>query len=260
MKVLITGASSGIGREMACILASEYDEMVLVGRNGERLQAVAREIAAAHPAVKMQTVATDLSITENCLRLYEEHKGVDFLINNAGFGDFGEFAETSVEKDLRMISTNVEALHVLMKLYLKDMVKRDNGRILNVASIAGFMPGPLMATYYATKAYVVRLSEAVRKELKKKRSRVKISILCPGPVKTNFEKEANIRFNFNGADVKKIARYALARRDRFYIVPTLPVKLSRFFLKISPSPLIASVIYAAQNGRKGPSPDKRNTR
>ncbi len=248
MRVLITGASSGIGRELARLLAAESDEMILVGRNEERLAALKQELTSDKLTVR--TVSMDLADTENCVKLHSDYPDIDFLINNAGFGDFGAWEETSPDKDRKMIATNVTALHVLMKLYLADMVKRNSGRILNVASIAGFMPGPLMATYYATKAYVVRLSEAVRKELKQKRSAVRISILCPGPVKTNFAKNANIGFSFYGNDVKKIAKYALSRRDRFYIVPVFAVRLSRFFLKIAPAPLVSSIIYKFQSTRK----------
>ena len=247
MKVLITGASSGIGRELARLLAAESDEMILVGRNEERLAALKEELS---DRLTVRTVAVDLSDPENCVRLHDDHPDVDFLINNAGFGDHGEWTETSLDKDRDMIATNVVALHILMKLYLRDMVKRNSGRILNVASIAGFMPGPLMATYYATKSYVVRLSEGVRKELKAKRSAVRIGILCPGPVRTGFAENANISFAFGGDDPKKIARYALSRRDRFYIVPGFAVRLSRFFLKIAPAPLISSVIYKFQSTRK----------
>ena len=138
----------------------------------------------------------------------------------------------------------------LMKLYLPDMVKRDHGRILNVASIAGFMPGPLMATYYATKNYVVRLSEGVRKELRAKGSKVKISILCPGPVQTNFEKTANITFQFNGTDVNRVARYTLEHLDQFYIVPSLPIRVSRVLVKALPTPVVTSAIFFLQSRRK----------
>ena len=165
MNVLITGASSGIGRELARLLAPRCRQLVLVGRNTRRLETLKTELSS-YPSLQVSVVVADISNKDACLSLHNEYPDIDFLINNAGFGDFGEFCETDLDKELQMIDTNIKGLHTLMKLYLPDMVKRDHGRILNVASIAGFMPGPLMATYYATKNYVVRLSEGVRKELR----------------------------------------------------------------------------------------------
>ncbi len=250
MKALITGASSGLGREMARILAPRCETLILVGRNTERLEALKDELAAKTRGT-VETVAADLAKTENCVALHEAYPDVDLLINNAGFGDFGEFSETSLEKDLSMIDTNIKGLHTLMKLYLRDMVRRDRGQILNVASIAGFAPGPLMATYYATKGYVVRLSEAVRRELKARHSHVRISILCPGPVATGFEKTANIGFHFNGVDAKGVAKYAISHLDRFYIVPTAPIRAARLLMIPLPAVVTAEIIYRIQKGRKG---------
>ena len=152
---------------------------------------------------------------------------MDILINNAGFGDCGNFSKTSLEKEIKMINTNITAYHTLMKLYLIDMKKQGTGKILNVASIAGFMPGPLMATYYATKAYIVRISEGIREELKKEKSLVQISLLCPGPVKTNFSKVANVKFHIKEANSMQIAKYAIKKMEqgKFYIVPKIEVKL-----------------------------------
>ena len=248
MKALITGASSGIGREFARLLAPRCDHLVLVGRNEERLAALAAELSV-HEGLTVTTQAMDLADVSNCLRLHQTCPEVDLLINNAGFGDAGEFWETDLDKDLSMIDTNIKALHILTKRYLRDMVARDRGQILNVASIAGFLPGPLMATYYATKSYVVRLSEAIRKELKGRKSRVRISILCPGPVKTNFEKTANVRFGAYGADARTVARYALDHLDRFYILPGAVTQASRAALKLIPVSLAAAFIYGFQSRR-----------
>lgn len=248
MKAVITGASSGIGRELARLLAPRCSCIVLVGRNRERLEALRAELSSQ---TGLQAVAfpADVSRREDCFRLYEAHPEADLLINNAGFGDFGEFCGTSLEKELSMIDTNIKGLHTLMKLYLPGMIKRDSGQILNVASIAGFMPGPLMATYYATKAYVVRLSEAVRKELRARGSGVRISILCPGPVETGFAETAGIAC-FKGMDARKAAAYTLDHLDRFYIVPGLPIRVSRLLIKALPTAAVASVIYLAQGGRR----------
>ena len=145
MNVLITGASSGIGRELARLLAPRCRQLVLVGRNTRRLETLKTELSS-YPSLQVSVVVADISNKDACLSLHNEYPDIDFLINNAGFGDFGEFCETDLDKELQMIDTNIKGLHTLMKLYLPDMVKRDHGRILNVASIAGFMPGPLMAT------------------------------------------------------------------------------------------------------------------
>lgn len=161
MKALITGASSGIGKDMATILSQKGYELILVSREREKLEQVANELKT-----KTEIIPLDLSQPENCKKLYEQAHDIDLLINNAGFGDCGNFTKTDLEKEIKMIQTNITAYHILTKLYLIDFQKKNSGKILNVASIAGFMPGPLMATYYATKSYVVRLSEGIREELK----------------------------------------------------------------------------------------------
>lgn len=130
------------------------------------------------------------------------------------------------------------------------MVKNNHGHILNVASIAGVMAGPLMATYYATKNYVVRLSEGLREELRRKKSKVKISILCPGPVKTGFESSANITFDFKGIDSKVVAKYTVKHLNRFYIVPDFKIRVLRFLAKIFPTKTVAKAIYSVKNKPK----------
>ena len=252
MKVLITGASSGIGSDMARILAKTYDELILVGRSIERLNNLKKEIEDNNKT-KVKTISIDLNDYNNCIKLYEENKNIDLLINDAGFGDYGEFINTNLEKDVQMIKTNVIALHTLTKLYLKDMQKKNSGHILNVASIAGFMPGPLMTTYYATKNYVVRLSEGIREELRRKKSKVRISILCPGPVSTGFEKTANVTFSFPGVDSYNIAKYAIDHLDKFYIVPGIGTKISRILMQILPGSLTAKIMYILQSTRSNKS-------
>ena len=159
MKALITGASSGIGRDMAKILSQKGYDLVLVARDEEKLKEVKQELGKNK--IQIEIIKMDLTSEENCKEPHKRVKNVDILINNAGFGDCGNFSKTSLEKEIKMIQTNIIAYHILMKLYLIDMKERGSGKILNVASIAGFMPGPLMSTYYATKSYVVRLSESV---------------------------------------------------------------------------------------------------
>ena len=245
MKALITGASSGIGKDMARILAQKNYELVLVARDVKKLEETKNEL---EKITKVEIISTDLSNEENCKELYKKVQNIDILINNAGFGDCGNFTKTSLEKDLNMIKTNIIAYHILTKLYLIDMKAKNQGKILNVASIAGFMPGPLMATYYATKNYVVRLSEAIREELKKEKSNVQISILCPGPVETNFNKVANVKFNLREANSMNVAKYAIKKleKGKFYIVPGIDIKIAKIGAKIIPSNIIAKFAYMTQ--------------
>ena len=242
MKVLITGASSGIGYNLAKVLSNNYDEMVLVGRDKDRLQDLKKDINNSN----VKIVSTDLSNVDNCIKLYNDNKDVDLLINNAGFGDCGWFDDTDLHKDLNMINTNIVALHTLTKLYLGDMKRKNSGHILNVASIAGFMAGPLMATYYATKNYVVRLSEAIRVELKKDKSNVKISVLCPGPVNTKFNKRANVKFSLKGMESMDVAKYTVKHLNKFYIVPGFGVKFTRFFSHLLSSNIMAKFCFNIQ--------------
>ncbi len=268
MKALITGASSGIGKDMAKILNQKGYNLVLVARDIEKLEQTKKELEKSvqnEPTIennkiekayknskkatnKIEIIQMDLSEEQNCIELANKVKDIDILINNAGFGDCGRFSETDLNKDISMIKTNVIAYHILTKLYLKEMKKKNSGKILNVASIAGFMPGPLMATYYATKNYIVRISEAIREELKKEKSKVQISILCPGPVETNFNKVANVKFSLREANSMQVAKYAIRKleKGKFYIVPGIDVKLARFGAKIAPSNFVAKITYKVQ--------------
>lgn len=247
MKALITGASSGIGRDIARVLSKKGYNLVLVARNETKLKEIATELEEKDK-IKVEVILMDLSIEENCKELHKKVSDVDILVNNAGFGDCGNFAKTNLNKELDMIRTNIVAYHILTKLYLVDMKAKNKGRILNVASIAGFMPGPLMATYYSTKSYVVRLSEAIREELIREKSNVQISILCPGPVETNFNSIANVRFHMREANSFDIAKYAVKKllKGKFYIIPGLDVKLGIFFSHLIPSKYIAKITYMIQ--------------
>lgn len=247
MKALITGASSGIGKDMAKVMASKGYNLAIVARNEEKLKKLANELEKQYK-VKVETIAMDLSNEDNCKELHKRVQNVDILINNAGFGDCGNFTKTSLQKEINMIQTNIIAYHILTKLYLIDMKAKGEGKILNVASIAGFMPGPLMSTYYATKAYVVRLSEGIREELKKEKSNVQISILCPGPVNTNFNNVANVNFKIREANSMDVAKYAIKKlgKGKFYIVPGIDVKFAKLGAKIFPTNLVSKVTYMVQ--------------
>ena len=243
MKALITGASSGMGRDMAKILSQKGYDLILVARDEKKLEEVKKQLKT-----ETKIVVMDISKEENCKKIYEENKDIDILINNAGFGDCGHFEETSLDKDIQMVHTNIIAYHILTKLYLKEMIKKDSGKILNVASIAGFMPGPLMTTYYSTKNYVVRFSESIREELRRKKSKVQISILCPGPVDTNFNKVADVEFALKGLSSEYVAKYAINKffKGKFYIVPGWKIKLARFGAKLAPASFVAKISYNMQ--------------
>lgn len=243
MKALITGASSGIGRDIAKELSKKGYELILVARDLQKLEQVKAKLRT-----NIEIVEMDISKEENCKKLHEKYRNIDILVNNAGFGDCGYFTKTNLEKEIQMINTNIIAYHILTKLYLQDMKQKNSGKILNVASIAGFMPGPLMATYYSTKAYIVRLSEAIREELKREKSKVQISILCPGPVNTNFNKIADVEFALKGLSSEYVAKYAVKKllKRKFYIVPSLKIKLAKFASKIVPNNIVAKVCYNMQ--------------
>ena len=243
MKVLITGASSGIGKDIARIYSQKGYSLILVARNEQKLKEAQKEFGNETKIISM-----DLSIESNCKKLFNENKDIDILINNAGFGTCGEFTQTNLDKEIKMINTNITAYHILTKLYLTEMVKNNKGKILNVASIAGFMPGPLMATYYSTKSYVVKLSESIREELKRKKSTVQISILCPGPVETNFNKVADVEFNVKGLSSEYVAKYAISKfeKGKFYIIPGFQIKLVKIGSKISPTNLVSKISYKMQ--------------
>ena len=248
MRVLITGASSGIGRDMAREFAKRNYELVLVARDEQKLKQLQDELK-----VKTEIIVADLSVEENCKKVYEQAKDIDILVNNAGFGVFGEFILTDLEKEINLINTNITAVHILTKLYLKDMVQKNKGKILNDASIAGAMPGPLMAAYYSSKAYVIRLSESINEELRKKKSKVQISVLMPGPVKTNFNNVAGVKFEISSLSSEYVARYTVNKflKGKFYIVPGVLIKCARFLAKIAPNRLVAKCTYYMQRRKEG---------
>jgi len=249
MKALITGASSGIGRDMAKVLSKMGYDIIAVARDGNKLNELKEELTT-----KVEIIALDLDDSESCKELYKtlKNKNIDVLVNNAGFGEFGEFTETNLDKEISMINTNITAVHILTKLFLQDMVKKNKGYILNVASIAGFMPGPLMATYYSTKSYVVRLTQSIHTELKKKKSNVSISVLCPGPVATNFNNVAGVKFNLKSMSSEYVANYAIQNmfKHKLIILPGLKIKIARFLAKISPEKLVARICYHMQEKKR----------
>jgi len=243
MKALITGASSGLGKDFAFKLSNMGYDLILVSRNKKELNEVASNLKT-----NVQIETYDLSNEENCIKLFNKHKKIDLLINNAGFGLFGEFSKINLDKELNMIDLNVKAVHILTKLYLKEMIKRDSGRILNVASTAAFLPGPLMSTYYSTKSYVYELTTAIFEELRRIKSNVKVSVLCPGPVDTEFNDVASVKFSLKGLKSSYVAKYAIDKmfKRKLVIVPGKVMKLAKFFSKITPTKLLLKIAYNQQ--------------
>ncbi len=250
MTALVTGASSGIGRDIARKLGSMGVRLIITGRDKESLEALRQELGAR----RVKVIAADISRRDECLRLYREASAydVDILVNNAGFGLYGKFCVTELDRELDMIDVNIGAVHILTKLFLRDFSARDKGYILNVASIAGFMPGPLMATYYATKNYVLRLTEAVREELRCQRSGVYIGAFCPGPVDTHFNSTAGVKFALRGISSEYAAECAVrgmfARKA--LILPTSSVKAAAIASRFIPDMLLAAIARLFQS-KKG---------
>ena len=248
MKALITGASSGLGWDMAHILHQKGIELWLVARRGERLAKLRSELDG-----KPHILPLDLSKQENCIRLYEMLKGenIDILINNAGFGQFGYFTETELDRELEMIDLNIRAPHILTKLFLKDFVARNSGYILNVASSAAFLPGPLMSVYYSTKAYLYRLTAAIYEELRRKKSAVYIGALCPGPVTTEFNHRAGVSFAIKSLSSDEVAKYAIKQmfKKKLVIIPGTTIRLGTFFQRFVPTKLLLRISYNIQHAK-----------
>jgi len=245
MKALITGASSGIGLDMAKYLASMKCELILVARDKEKLEKIQETLPT-----KVTIIVADLSNEQKVKELYvlTKNEKIDILINNAGFGAFGNFTETDINKELEMIDTNIKAVHLLTKFFVKDMEKNNFGYILNVASSAAFQPGPLMATYYATKSYVYQLSAALYYEQKKKKTNVHVSVLCPGPVDTNFNNVAGVKFGVKPLKSTYVAKYAIDKmfKNKMLIIPGFKMKCAKFFGRFVPTKLMLSIAYNIQ--------------
>lgn len=246
MKALITGASSGIGLDMARYLATKKYELILVSRNKEKLE----EIQETLPT-KVTIIVADLSQEQRVKELYAfaKKENIDVLINNAGLGDFGPLTDTDLNKDLELINTNIKAVHILTKYFVKDMEKRNTDTyILNVASSAAFQPGPLMSTYYATKSYVYQLTEALYYEEQKKKTKVHVSVLCPGPVATNFNDVAGVKFSVKPLTSAYVARYAIDNmlKNKMLIIPGFKMKCAKFFSRFVSDKFLLRIIYRVQ--------------
>lgn len=255
MRAVITGASSGLGRDFARLLHSMGYDLVLVARRRERMEQLQREFAQSNPKLTTEILSLDLARTENCFQLihYLEDKQVDVFINNAGFGVFGPFDESDLSKELEMLDVNIKAVHILTKRMVQKMEKQGKGYLLNVASSAGFVPGPLLASYYASKAYVVRLTHAIYEELRRKKSSVSVSVLCPGPVDTEFNQRAGVRFAIRGLNSFYVAAYALEMlfEKKLTIIPGMEIKAGVAFSRFLPTKLLLRITYRLQKRKNG---------
>lgn len=227
MYALVTGASAGIGREIAKYLAIKGYDLILTARSEDKLQELRNEILKKFPEKKVLVIPADLSVREECRRLYHEvrekagRENIDFVVNNAGIGVYGYFLETDLEKELQLIDLNVTSVHLLSKLFLRDMVRNGHGVLLNVGSCAGFMAGPTFSSYYASKNYVVRLTEAIHEELRRLHSSVRVSCLCPGPTATDFNPNSGVKVSGKQISARQVAREGVegALKGKMIVIP-----------------------------------------
>lgn len=254
---LVTGGSGGIGRELAKVLARNGFDLVLVARNRDTLEAAAGQLEGKFDT-KATVFAADLRLADAPEQIFDflhnEGIPIDVLVNNAGFGLGGEFAETELQRELEMIQVNISALTHLTKLFLPAMIRRRSGRVLNVASTAAFQPGPLMAVYYATKAYVLSFSEALAEELRN--TGVTVTALCPGPTQTHFAESARMSSSrlfttfgiANAADVAEYGYDAMLHGKRLAI-PGIRNKILAQANRLAPRALSARLARIAQESR-----------
>ncbi len=254
---LITGASGGIGEELARRLAAAGTDVVLVARSAEKLAVLAADLVRAH-GVQAHVLAQDLAAPAAADSIGRELAArgltVDILINNAGFGTYGPFAETPADEEARMIQVNITALTLLTKQLLPRMLLRRHGRIMNVASTAAFQPGPLMAVYYASKAYVLSLSEALTNETAG--TGVTVTCLCPGPTRTGFQDRARMRESklfstLTVASATDVARagYEGMMAGRALVIPGVTNRIGVQLLRVAPRALVRRVIRSIQDKR-----------
>ena len=247
MKALITGASSGIGLEMAKYLSSLGHEVILVANDERKLNSV-KDVMTTNAKV----YCYDLSVMDNCFLLYDKVKDekIDIVINNAGYGIFGDYEMDNIDREMNMIDLNVKCLHILTKLFVNN---KNTKYIMNVASSAGLMKGgPLMSGYYATKSYVCSYSFALYEELRRRGVDKHISVLCPGPVNTNFNKVANVKFNIKSLEAPEVAKYAIDKmfKNKLLIIPGTTVRLGVFFSRFLPLKTLIKITYKIQDKKR----------
>lgn len=257
MTALITGASSGIGLELAKLFAADGHDLVLVARSTDALKDLAADLEKRH-RVRVTVIPKDLSRIESCREIYEECREaglrISFLVNNAGFGGWGPFWKTDFGRETEMMNLNMISLATLTKFFLKDMVEANEGKIFNVASTAAFQPGPLMAVYYATKAFVLSFSEALAEELKE--TRVTVTALCPGPTDTNFKNAAGMEKSMLFSkhlkmDVGSVAKagYEGMKAGKVIVVPGFKNSAIAKIVRLIPRSLVRASVRKMQEAR-----------
>lgn len=254
---LITGASTGIGLELAREFAARGHDLVLVARHRDALEAIAGALEGKF-GISATVIPADLSDPEAPQTLFDTLQSqavhVDYLVNNAGFGLGGEFVDTDMDRELDMVQVNISALMSLTKLFLPHMIRQKSGRIMQVASIAAFQPGPLMAVYYASKAFVLSFSQALAEELRD--TGVTVTALCPGPTATNFAETAGISNSrvFANAGVARaddVARYgyaAMMRGERIAI-PSVRDRIMVQTQRLTPRAMVTRIVRKLQESR-----------
>ena len=244
MKALITGGSSGIGEAIARKLSALGYDIILVARNKKKLEKLKEEFNT-----EVEIISMDISSKYNCQKLYNKVKkdDIDIVINCAGMGLFGEFTDISIDKELDLIDLNIKALHTLTKLFLQYFEEKGKGYILNVGSTASFSPCPLMATYFASKAYVLRLTVAINEELRRKKSNIYIGCFCPGPVETNFNNKLGIKFkkSITSEEAADCAINGMFKKKTI-IIPKLGQKFNAAFSKLLPRKILLKANYNVQ--------------
>ena len=256
MNALITGASGGLGAEFAKLFAADGYNLILIARRLEKLNELKTELENNY-GISVTVFSSDLSEETAAQKVFDfvqsQNLSIDILVNNAGFGDWAFFSDSNLQKQQMMINLNIYTLTTLTHLFLTQMIQRKSGRILNVASIAGFMPGPKMSVYYASKAFVRSFTEALSVELKKTKSGVTVTALCPGPISTDFWNKAEAdksqlskRVVF--ANSKKIARYGYKclMKGKVIALPGASTRIITFWAKFLPIPLVRNLVYFFQ--------------
>ena len=242
MKALITGGTTGIGYEIASNLLKRGYDAILVSRNRGEIDNLIKE----YPDREIRFISHDLSVEGECYKLLEETEGedIDVFVSNAGYGDIGTIDKTSLEKEVNMVKLNDIATLILAKSFILRFIKQDRGRVLFVASAASFGAAPYMSLYYATKSFVYSLAQGYYRELRDMRSHVTISILCPGPVKTGFEKRANCKFTIGSISKEKVGAIATSKmlKGKLVIVPGLKMKAAHLFSHFVPKRFISKAL------------------
>lgn len=244
MRALITGASSGIGLEIARELAKLGHDLTIVARRENLLNNIKKDFEQTYK-INVKVVAMNVAVQDNCKKLYEENKDVQILINNAGFGKIGFLTDSNIDDELEMIDLNIKSLYTLTRLYTEYFCTKNEGYVLNVASMGSYVNGALLANYFASKHYVLSLTRALRYEIKKRHLKVNISVVCPGTTSTEFFKMSGSQRGAHGMDAKKVAKIAVKGlfEGKEVIIPGSKNKLLKTTSQILPSKISSGIVY-----------------